>query len=144
MVLDGPLDMQAYIDKPTENLQEQSQGFERALARFFQACAADQATCGFGGSDPADAYEQLVQQAYTHPLPASGSDPRPVDGDDLIAGAMLGMYAKQLWPLLVEALQEAQGGDGTTFRLLSDFFYGRNDDGTFSPGTDRSSALSGC
>ena len=137
MVLDGPLDMQAYIDKPTENLQEQSQGFERALARFFQACAADQGTCGFGGSDPADAYEQLVQHAYTHPLPASGSDPRPVGGDDLIAGAMLAMYAKQLWPLLVEALQEAQNGDGTTFRVLADAFYGRNDDGTFSPGTDR-------
>jgi hypothetical protein len=37
----------------------------------------------------------------------------------------------------VEALQEAQGGDETTFRLLADFFYGNNDDGTFSPGTDR-------
>ena len=33
-------------------LREQSQGFERALGSFFQACAANQATCGFGGSDP--------------------------------------------------------------------------------------------
>ena len=38
------------------DLSAQSGGFERALGRFFQACAADQAACrGFGGSDPWDA-----------------------------------------------------------------------------------------
>ena len=134
MVLDGPVDVTAYIDHPSANLREQSQGFERALGRFFQACAADQAACGFGGSDPADAFEQLVQQAYDNPIPAGGSDPRPVDGDDLVISASFAMYAKQLWPFLVQALQEAQGGDGSTFRFLADFAYGRNDDGTFSPG----------
>ena len=137
MILDGPLDMDAYANRPTENLREQSNGFERALGRFFQACAANQATCGFGGSDPADAYEQLVQSAYENPLPATGDDPRPVDGDDMIAGAVLAMYAKQLWPFLVQALQEAHNGDGTTFRLLADFFYGRNPDGTYDPASDR-------
>jgi pimeloyl-ACP methyl ester carboxylesterase len=137
MVLDGPLDLNAYANLPMENLREQSDGFEHALARFFQACAAHQDICQFGGDDPQDAFEQLVQSAYQNPLPATGSDPRPVNGDDLIAGANLAMYAKQLWPLLVQALQEAHNGDGTTFRLLADFFYGRNDDGTYSPGGDR-------
>ena len=47
------------------------------------------------------------------------------------------MYAKQIWPLLVQSLQLAQAGDGTGFRLLSDFAYARNDDGTFDPGGDR-------
>ena len=65
-----------YANRPMENLQEQSAGFERALGRFFQACAADQATCGFGGSDPADAFEQLVASAYQNPLPACCGDPR--------------------------------------------------------------------
>jgi pimeloyl-ACP methyl ester carboxylesterase len=137
MVLDGPVDVTAYLDHPSANLREQSQGFERAIGRFFQACAADQAACGFGGSDPADAFEQLVQQAYDNPLPAGGSDPRPVDGDDLVISASFAMYAKQIWPLLVQSLQLAQAGDGTGFRLLSDFAYGRNDDGTFDPGADR-------
>jgi pimeloyl-ACP methyl ester carboxylesterase len=137
MVLDGPVDVNAWINKPMENLREQSDGFEHALARFFQACAAHQDVCQFGGDDPADAFEQLVQSAYQNPLPAGGSDPRPVNGDDMIAGAVLAMYAKQLWPFLVAALQEAHNGDGTTFRLLADFFYGRNDDGTYSPGGDR-------
>jgi pimeloyl-ACP methyl ester carboxylesterase len=137
MVLDGPVDVNGWINRPMENLREQSNGFEQALARFFQACASHQDVCQFGGEDPADAYEQLVQAAYQNPLPATGGDPRPVGGDDLIAGAMLAMYAKQLWPFLVQALQEAHNGDGTTFRLLADFFYGRNDDGSYSPGGDR-------
>jgi pimeloyl-ACP methyl ester carboxylesterase len=137
MVLDGPVDVDGWINRPMENLREQSNGFEQALARFFQACAANQAVCGFGGTDPADAFEQLVQSAYQNPLPAGGDDPRPVDGDDMIAGAVLAMYAKQLWPFLVQALQEAHNGDGTTFRLLADFFYGRNSDGSYSPGGDR-------
>jgi pimeloyl-ACP methyl ester carboxylesterase len=137
MVLDGPVDVNAWINKPMENLREQSDGFEHALARFFQACAFHQDICQFGGEDPHDAFEQLVQSAYQNPLPAGGGDPRPVNGDDMIAGAVLAMYAKQLWPLLVQALQEAHNGDGTTFRLLADFFYGRNDDGSYSPGGDR-------
>jgi pimeloyl-ACP methyl ester carboxylesterase len=137
MVLDGPVDVDGWINRPSEGLREQSNGFEQALGRFFQACAAYQDVCGFGGTDPADAYEQLVQSAYQNPLPATGDDPRPVGGDDLIAGAVLAMYAKQLWPFLVQALQEAHNGDGTTFRLLADFFYGRNSDGTYSPGGDR-------
>ena len=63
MVLDGPIDATAYINKPWRDLAEQSAAFERALSRFFQACAADQAACsGFGGSDPWDAYDQLVER----------------------------------------------------------------------------------
>ena len=41
MVLDGPVDATAYINKPWRNLAEQTAGFERALSRFFQACAAE-------------------------------------------------------------------------------------------------------
>ena len=41
MVLDGPVDANSYINKPSAGLREQSAGFERALGRFFQACAQD-------------------------------------------------------------------------------------------------------
>jgi pimeloyl-ACP methyl ester carboxylesterase len=142
LVLDGPVDANRYINRPTKGLQEQSAGFERALGRFFQACAADQAAClGFGGSDPWGAYDELVDQANDAPLPATGytPDPRPVDGDDVLAAAVIPMYAKQLWPLLAQALSLAQAGDGTLIRALTDeAFYGRDPDtGTFDPGSDR-------
>ena len=75
--------------------------------------------------------------AYVHPLPATGDDPRPVDGDDVVAAGTLATYAKQLWPLFADALRQAQSGDGTGLRQLADFFYGRNPDGTYDPITDR-------
>ncbi|HEY7003023.1 MAG TPA: alpha/beta hydrolase [Gaiellaceae bacterium] len=137
MVLDGPLDVDGWVNRPMQNLREQSAGFERALARFFQACAGHQGFCGFGGSDPGAAFDDLVDAAYIAPLPATGDDPRPVDGDDMVAGAIIAMYAKQFWPLLVDALQEADHGDGTGFRSLADAFYARNPDGTYDPGSDR-------
>ena len=142
MVLDGPLDADRYINRPMRGLAEQTAGFERALGRFLQACAADQAAClGFGGSDPWSAYDELIDQANATPLPATGytPDPRPVDGDDVIAAATIPLYVKQLWPLLAEALAAAQAGDGTLIRALTDeFFYGRDPNtGEFDPGSDR-------
>jgi pimeloyl-ACP methyl ester carboxylesterase len=134
VVLDGPVDVSGYANKPSAGLREQSAGFERALGRFFQACAGNPGVCPFGDGDPWAAFDDLVMAAYDHPLPA-GSE-APVDGDDMIAGATLATYSKFYWPLLSEALQEAAAGDGSTFRLLADAFYGSNGDGTYSPGLD--------
>jgi pimeloyl-ACP methyl ester carboxylesterase len=140
MLLDGPIDATAYINKPWRDLAEQSAGFERALGRFFQACAGNQVACsGFGGADPWDAFDQLVDQADAHPIPATNftTDPRPIDGDDINFGAIAETYAKEFWPELGQALAMAQHGDGSLIRAIVDSFYGRNDDGTYSPGNDR-------
>ncbi len=143
LVLDGALDADQYINRPMQSLQQQSAGFERALGRFFQACAADQEAClGFGGNDPHRAFDDLVAEADTNPIPAFGEDPRPVDGEDILAGAVLGTYAKQLWPLLAAGLATAESGDATLMRLLADVFYGALPDGTYDPLGDRYYALS--
>ena len=144
IVLDGALDPDQNVNATTSSLREQSNGFERALDRFFTACAIDQAACGnFGGADPADAFDRLVDRAAANPLPAAGAtNPRPVDGDDVLAGSTLAMYSKQLWPLLAKALADAQGGDGSAMRELTDAFYGRLPDGTYGPGTDQYFAVS--
>jgi pimeloyl-ACP methyl ester carboxylesterase len=138
MVLDGPVDATDYINDPMSDLSAQSDGFERAFGRFFQACAVDQTACHeFGGKDPWDAYDQLVDQANEHPIPAGGPDPRPVDGDDINFAATGEIYAKQAWGELAEALDLAAHGDGTEIRRLTDDSYGLLDDGTYDPGTDR-------
>jgi pimeloyl-ACP methyl ester carboxylesterase len=142
LVLDGPVDAGAYLADPLSGSNEQTSAFERELGRFFQACAADQAACsGFGGSDPWDAYDQLIDAANAKPIPAPGytPDPRPVDGDDINGVSVVAMYAKQNWGVLGFALAQAAAGDGTLIRALVDeSFYGRNpDDGTFDPGADR-------
>jgi pimeloyl-ACP methyl ester carboxylesterase len=139
MVLDGPIDATAYINKPWRDLAEQTQGFERARHRFFQACASNQPACSnFGGTDPWDAYDQLVDQANEHPIPATGfaDDPRPIDGDDINFASANEMYAKEFWPELGQALSMAAHGDGSLFRALVDGSYGRNPDGSYSNGLD--------
>jgi pimeloyl-ACP methyl ester carboxylesterase len=143
LVLDGAVNPDMYANDPTGALLAQNGGFERALGRFFQACAAHQDVCQFGGDDPWTAYDELVESAATTPLPATGDDPRPVDADDILAATILTLYAKQNWPFLVLALQEADAGDGTIFRQLVDLFYGRLPDGSFDPASDRYFTIEG-
>ena len=138
MVLDGPVDATDYINDPMSDLSAQTDGFERAIGRFFQACAVNQVACsGFGGSDPWDAFDQLVDKANANPIPAGGDDPRPVTGDDILNATVSDIYAKQYWGELASFLAAAAHGDGTGIRQLVDDTYGRQDDGSFDPGTDR-------
>ncbi|QEC46977.1 alpha/beta hydrolase [Baekduia soli] len=139
VVLDGPVDATSYINDPQSDLQAQTSAFERALGRFFQACAVDQADClGFGGGDPWDAFDELVAAANANPIPADGytPDPRPVTGDDIINATLYNLYAKQFWPYIAQDLAAAAAGDGSLIRLDSDGAYGRQDDGSYDPGTD--------
>jgi pimeloyl-ACP methyl ester carboxylesterase len=139
IVLDGPVDANSYIHTPSADLREQTAAFERALGRFFQACAAYQSFCKFGADDPWAAYDALVDQANTLPIPAPNftDDPRPVNGDDILNGTIITLYAKQNWSLLANALSEAAAGDASKLRFLADAAWGNNFDGTFDPGTDR-------
>lgn len=144
MVLDGPVDATVYANRPLQDLAEQSTGFEKSLDRFFQACARDQVACaGFPSSegdsagDPEDAYDELIKRADANPLPSSGPDTRPVDGDDINFATAGELYAKFLWPELARALAAAEKGDGTLFRQLTDGAYGLQDDGTYAPGNDQ-------
>lgn len=115
LVLDGPVDAGAYLADPLSGSNEQTSAFERALGRFFQACAHDQAACsGFGSSDPWDAYDQLIDAANAAPIPAAGytPDPRPVDGDDINAVAVVVIYAKQNWGVLGSHWRRPPPGTG--------------------------------
>jgi pimeloyl-ACP methyl ester carboxylesterase len=143
LVLDGALDPDQYINRPSDHLRQQTAAFERAIDRFFEACAANQEACrGFGGADPHGAYDELIARANASPIPATGDDPRAVDGDDInwaIGGAI---YAKQAWPGMATALAAAAAGDGTLIRQRANNAYGRNPDGTYDPGLDRYVTLS--
>jgi pimeloyl-ACP methyl ester carboxylesterase len=140
MVLDGALDAEEYVNDPMSALAAQTAAFELALARFAEACAVDQVACsGFGGTDPILAYDRLVAAAEAAPIPAPGfaADPRPVGGDEIRIATSSLLYAKQLWGLLAAALADAAAGDGSAIRAIVDDTYGRQPDGSSSPGGDR-------
>jgi pimeloyl-ACP methyl ester carboxylesterase len=135
LVLDGALDPTAYTTTPLENLKEQSVGFDVALNRFFTWCDSSP-ICGFEGGRAA--FDELIAGAASRPLPATASgDPRPVLQQDVQNAAVLPMYARQLWPLLGDALTLAQqAGDGSLLLLISDAARGRGDDGGYGSGAD--------
>lgn len=140
VVLDGPVDADSYVNRPSKDLQAQTGAFERELDRFFQACARDQVNClGFGGDDPHQAFDDLVEQANKTPIPAPryARDPRPVTGDDILNATISNLYAKQYWVYIAQDLAAAASGDGSLIRYDSDAAFGNNFDGTFDPGNDR-------
>ncbi len=140
MVLDGPVDATSYANDPLGNLGAQTAGFEDGLGRFAAACGRDQRAClGFGGDDPLEAIDELIDRANENPIPAPRftPDPRPVTGDDIATALLFNLYAKQFWPFLAQELSEAAAGDASIIRADVDAYYGNNFDGTFSPGGDR-------
>jgi pimeloyl-ACP methyl ester carboxylesterase len=147
LVLDGPVDATNYANHPSNDLLEQTAGFERELGRFLQACATDQTACsGFGtdpnggAPDPWTALDELIEAADANPIPAPNyaPDPRPIKGDDIKAVAFAELYAKAAWGGLAKALADASHGDGSGIRqLVDEDWFGRNDDGTFDPATDK-------
>jgi pimeloyl-ACP methyl ester carboxylesterase len=142
LVLDGPVDATNFANHPSNNLLEQTAGFERELGRFLQACAVDQVACsGFGGKDPWDALDRLIDSADANPIPAPNyaPDPRPIKGDDIRGAAFAELYAKFLWGDLAKALADAANGDGSGIRrMIDEDWFGRDPDtGEFGSGTDK-------
>jgi pimeloyl-ACP methyl ester carboxylesterase len=123
LVLDGAVDPVEYLTDPVSHSTAQTAGFERALDRFAEACAVDQAACsGFGGTDPLVAYDRLLATAEAAPIPAPGypEDPRPVTAHEIREVTTTLLYAKQFWGFLAAGLAAAEDGDASLLRALLD------------------------
>jgi pimeloyl-ACP methyl ester carboxylesterase len=142
LVLDGAVDPDVWINRPLEATQEQLAGFERALHRFFAACAR-RVWCDYGGDDPEEAFDRLVMTLDRHPVFASPPyDSRPVTGQTLLVAAAYAMDSKPLWSFLAAGLVQAEQGRGTVLRALADLYWGISADGAYDGVWDRNLAVS--
>ena len=144
MVLDGPVDADALHQRPDAAASSRRRrGFERALGRFFQACAADQAACaGFGGERPVGRLRRADRPGQRdaaaggrlHARPAPGRRRRRHrrGGDPDVRQGSTGRCWRRRSP-------RPRRGDGSRDPALTDeFFYGRDPDtGAYDPGSDR-------
>jgi pimeloyl-ACP methyl ester carboxylesterase len=124
MVLDGPVDADAYINRPQRDLAAQTTSFEQSFKRFLAA----------NGRSMGDV-NRLLRRLDAHPLPVRGG--RTLDGDDARAGISIALYNRGDWPTLDFALAAARDGSPRVLRALADIFYGRRRDGTYDPAGDR-------
>lgn len=142
LVLDGPVDPEVWLNRPLEATQEQLAGFERALHRFFVACARGK-ICRYGEDDPEEAFDRLVAQLDQQPIFADPPyDRRPVTGDTTLVAAAYAMDSKASWPLLAGGLLQAERGRGTVLRALADQYWGISAEGGYDGFWDRNLVIS--
>ena len=128
MVLDGATD-------PTLTAEEsafgQTTGFERALDAYIKDCVK-KATCPLGNDATAaeDRLNKFVQARDTDPL-STGSQRKLTEGITFY-GIAVTLYDKQTWSLLTQALSAAFRGDGSVLLQLSDAYFRREPDGSYS------------
>jgi hypothetical protein len=95
-----------------------------------------------GKRPAAEAYDRLVARAAAKPIRAkrrrlTKGHTEPVDGDGINAAVVFDLYAKQYWPEITQALNQAKRGDASLLRFLIDLSNGRRRDGSFKPDNDR-------
>lgn len=133
-VLDGALDP---ASTAAEVAIGQARGLEGALRAFAEACLAgevDGCTLGAGGADVGTALTKvadLVAAMEDSPLPTADPD-RPLTRPLAATGVVAPLYDDASWPVLAQALAQAQEGDGTTLLALADLYAGRTEGGSYT------------
>ncbi|MGW7490769.1 alpha/beta hydrolase [Streptomyces sp. NPDC054786] len=129
MVLDGAMNPE--LDSRTTNL-EQTAGFNTAFKAFAADCIKHK-DCPLGTKSTEDAAKQLsalFKKLDTHPA-ATGED-RKLTESLATTGVIAAMYDQRAWPLLREYLTQAKAGNGRGLLTLSDSYYERDPNGSYS------------
>ena len=128
MVLDGAVDPSLSAE---ESAFGQTTGFQRALEAYIKDCVK-QADCPLGRDADAgeDKLNSFVEARDTSPL-TTGQDRKLTQGHTFY-GIAVTLYDKSTWPVLTQALDAAFKGDGSVLLRLSDVYFRRADDGTYT------------
>ncbi|RSS78792.1 alpha/beta hydrolase [Streptomyces sp. WAC06614] len=126
----------AVVD-PTKDSEQgslgQAKGFQLALNNFAQDCVERGDACQLQGSTPKEIEDNIValqKSLATKPIPGIGD--RKLTESAATGGIAQALYSKELWPLLEQGLDEAEGGQGQLLLALSDALNGRDQYGRYS------------
>ena len=115
-VLDGPVD-------PTLDLQGrddgQARGFEAAFDQVMALCASATACPFYNGGKPAKAYAELMARLDRQPVAAGTGK---LGRGEALTGVITFLYADDPQPLM-QALADAQRGNGETLLATAHFYY---------------------
>lgn len=128
MVLDGAVDPD---ESSIESSLGQATGFQRAFDAYAASCARKD-DCPVG-TDPDQATQKLsalLESIDRTPLKTSTN--RVVTEGNAFFGVAVTLYAEESWPILTQALQAANQGDGTVLLRLSDIYFDRAASGKYT------------
>ncbi|MFE9255521.1 alpha/beta hydrolase [Streptomyces sp. NPDC006879] len=111
----------------------QAEGFQLALDNWAQDCVDRGDECRLQGSTVKEIQDNIIalqQQLDAEPIP--GIADRKLTQTAATTGIAQALYSKELWPLLEQGLDEAEGGNGQLLLALADLMNGRNQDGSYS------------
>ncbi|MEU9253957.1 alpha/beta hydrolase [Streptomyces sp. NPDC048270] len=126
----------AVVD-PTKTSEEgalgQAKGFQLALGNFAQDCVDRGDECKLQGSTAKEIEANIIKlQKDLAAKPIAGIGDRQLTEGQATNGIAQALYSKELWPLLEQGLDEADGGQGQLLLALSDALNGRDQEGRYS------------
>ncbi|MFB6515770.1 alpha/beta hydrolase [Streptomyces virginiae] len=126
----------AVVD-PTKTAEEsalgQAKGFQLALGNFAQDCVDRGDECRLQGSTPKEIEANIIKlQKALAAKPIPGIGDRMLTETQATNGIAQALYSQELWPLLEQGLDEAEGGQGQLLMALSDALNGRDQQGRYS------------
>ncbi|MER5280849.1 alpha/beta hydrolase [Streptomyces sp. NPDC002809] len=117
----------------TGHARNQTTGFQRALENYLKD----------RGQDPEKGTQRiaaLLKRIDAKPLPTGTS--RELNESLAITGIVLPLYSKDNWPMLTQALDEAEGGTGSMLLQLADSYNGRDEKGHYDTQNHSQRAIS--
>jgi len=142
LVLDGAVDPTLTSDEATYG---QAVGFENALRAYVEDCQAG-ARCPLPGDVDRGMAQirRLLDRARISPLP-TGDAARPLTQSLAFTGIAVTLYSKDSWRYLTSALTAAlRDNDGSVLLQLSDIYYDREANGTYSSNSTEAFWSIGC
>lgn len=140
MVLDSALDPTVDGDQMSAG---QAAGFESALRAYVTDCLGGSG-CPLSGSVDAamGQIKTMLDRTHSAPLPTSSS--RRLTAPLAFTGIAYPLYSQASWPQLTTALRAALAGDGSALLALSDAYYDRAADGTYTTNTTEAFSAISC
>ncbi|WP_022920938.1 alpha/beta hydrolase [Ornithinimicrobium pekingense] len=111
----------------------QAAGFERATRAYVEDCVAS-GDCPLGDDveTAMAAIPVFLDEVDADPLPVSGDTVTELTEGWAMYGIIVAMYAQDFWPILTQAFQRAEQGDGTLLMFLANTYASRGSDGEYT------------
>jgi len=128
MVLDGASNPNAPYE---EDVAVTASSLERSLDAVLAQCSADDDCAFHNGGDAEGAFDRLMADIDREPIEVEPD--RPTVGHGVAYYAIVSsLYDEAFWPVLTDALADAQDGDGRALLQMYDDYLQRDADGTWT------------